>query len=162
MIEAIRTPSPSRERIPKLTRRALLYWLLMAVVIVANGFVGALAVSSRFGEYPNHVYKSVVAILIVLLASHRMARTLESRAAAWFVGLLWCGLTVMFEFVIGHYVFGNSWPRLVADYRLWEGRLWSLVLLAEVAGPPLMFALLPQGALRGWRRRMEQWKKYVF
>jgi hypothetical protein len=45
------------------------------------------------------------------------------------------GLTVLFEFVFGHYVLGNSWDVLLADYRIWQGRLWSLVLISEAIAP---------------------------
>ncbi|MGQ9625254.1 MAG: hypothetical protein ACUVT9_07815 [Candidatus Bathycorpusculaceae bacterium] len=41
----------------------------------------------------------------------------------------------MFEFIAGHYVFGNSWEKLLADYNLLEGRLWSLVLLTILIAP---------------------------
>jgi len=47
-------------------------------------------------------------------------------------------MTVTFEFITGHYVFGNSWESLFKDYRIWKGRLWSLVLLSDLAAPLLM------------------------
>lgn len=51
----------------------------------------------------------------------------DSRAL--FMGTIWLGLTIAFEFVAGHYVFGNPWEKLLVDYNLLEGRIWSLVLL---------------------------------
>lgn len=51
------------------------------------------------------------------------------------VGTVWVALTVAFEFLAGHYVFGNSWERLLADYNMVRGRLWILVLLANLFAP---------------------------
>jgi hypothetical protein len=137
----------------------------MAVAVVANGVFGGLVLAPRIGEYPNHVYKSLVAIGIALLASYWIARTIRNDrpcAIAWRVGLLWLGLTVCFEFVTGHYLFGNSWARLCADYRFWEGRLWSLVLLAQLTGPPMMLALRKRGTWEGLKRRRNQWKGLIY
>jgi hypothetical protein len=55
------------------------------------------------------------------------------------VGLIWLVMTVAFEFVFGHYVAGHSWERLLYDYDLPAGRLWSLVLawIALARGHPI-------------------------
>ena len=47
-------------------------------------------------------------------------------------GIMWVALTVAFEFLAGHYVFGNSWKRLTADYNVFRGRIWILVLLTAL------------------------------
>ena len=120
---------------------ALLLWLALAVLISASGFVGTLVVAPRVGEYPAHVYKTIVAIALVLLASHLYVR-LTSRhgwsRAAWRAGLVWLTATVAFEFLAGHYLFGNPWEKLFADYLIWQGRLWVLLLIALLLGPPFM------------------------
>ena len=54
---------------------------------------------------------------------------------ALLVGIVWVALTVAFEFLAGHYVFGNSWERLIADYNVFRGRIWILVLLANLFAP---------------------------
>ena len=48
-------------------------------------------------------------------------------------------LTVAFEFLAGHYVFGNSWERLIADYDVFRGRIWILVLLMNLLAPLWVF-----------------------
>lgn len=90
------------------------------------------------------MYKSGIAIVLILVLSNRIVRSLGPRMTpgdAWVIGLLWLSMTVAFEFGAGHYLFRAPWQRLVADYRFWEGRLWTFVLLAELAGPALMAAL---------------------
>jgi hypothetical protein len=48
---------------------------------------------------------------------------------------------VLFEFGFGHYIAGHPWEKLVADYDVLEGRVWSLVLLAESLSPWLVYRL---------------------
>ena len=43
--------------------------------------------------------------------------------------------TIMFEFLFGHYVMGHSWDSLWADYHIFQGRLWPLVLMVTLFGP---------------------------
>lgn len=40
-----------------------------------------------------------------------------------------------FEFLAEHYVFGNSWERLIGDYNVFRGRIWILVLLMNLFAP---------------------------
>jgi hypothetical protein len=51
-----------------------------------------------------------------------------SAKEAWIIGACWLLMTIAFEFGFGHYVAGHSWSRLIADYNLLEGRVWSLFL----------------------------------
>ena len=46
------------------------------------------------------------------------------------MGVIWLVLTIASEFLFGHYIARHSWTRLLADYDLSSGRLWSLVLIA--------------------------------
>jgi hypothetical protein len=48
---------------------------------------------------------------------------------------MWVILTVVFEFLAGHYLFENSWDRLIADYNMVRGRVWVLVLFASFFAP---------------------------
>jgi len=60
-----------------------------------------------------------------------------SDSQALFMGITWVILTIGFEFIAGHYAFGNSWEKLLADYNILNGRIWSLVLLIEFIAPLL-------------------------
>ena len=47
-------------------------------------------------------------------------------------------LTVLFELLFGHYVDHKSWAELAANYALWNGRLWPIVL-AVLAFTPFVW-----------------------
>ena len=67
-----------------------------------------------------------------------------STADAWAVGAMWLAMTLAFEFVAGHYVFHTPWTTLLADYNIFTGRLWILVLDRHASQPPC--ARLPRWA----------------
>jgi len=123
---------------------ALILWLIAVAVAMGNSYVGNIYIGARLGEYGGHVYKTVVLVVVIFVLAWLYAR--RTQGAEWFsaalgVGLLWLGLTIAFEFIFGHYVIGHSWDKLLADYRIWQGRLWALVLISELVSPMIM----------GWR-----------
>jgi hypothetical protein len=58
------------------------------------------------------------------------------------LGLMWVGLTILFEFGFGHYVMGHPWSRLWHDYDVREGRVWSLMLVSVGIWPLLIQTLI--------------------
>jgi hypothetical protein len=125
--------------------RALAVWLILVVLAILNGSIRNLVVTPRVGEHAGHLISTVTlsaAILVVAwLAIGWIGPT--DRQAAIAVGLFWLALTVLFEFGAGHYVFGNSWARLLADYNVLAGRVWVVVLLVTVLAP--VWALSQRG-----------------
>ncbi|OPX22428.1 MAG: hypothetical protein B1H03_04410 [Planctomycetales bacterium 4484_113] len=120
---------------------ALVLWFAAVVIAIGNGFVGNLVVAPRLGQYSGHVYKSLVMIAVVFVLAWIYAS--QTQGTAWLAaavgaGLLWFFLTIGFEFICGHFIFGHSWEALFADYRIWQGRLWLLVLLSDLVAPPIM------------------------
>ena len=63
----------------------------------------------------------------------------HSASQAIYTGLVWLAMTVAFEFLAGHYLFGNSWEKLFRDYDLRKGRLWGLFLLWLTVLPYLLY-----------------------
>jgi hypothetical protein len=51
------------------------------------------------------------------------------------VGIFWVFITIIFEFVFGHYVMGHHWQKLFADYNIFNGRLWTLVVINNIVAP---------------------------
>ncbi len=58
------------------------------------------------------------------------------------IGILWTVMTVCFEFGFFHFVAAVPWEKLLADYNILAGRLWLLVLLTTLFGPPTIGAIL--------------------
>ena len=125
--------------------RAIAVWALLAVVAVANGAAREFLIAPGLGAQTGHVVSTIIlcaAIVIVALLSIRWIGPRGRRGALW-VGGTWLALTLVFEFLAGHYVLGNSWEKLFADYNLLRGRVWILVLIATLFAPAWAY---------GWKR----------
>lgn len=117
--------------------RAMLVWLLLCAVAVANGTVRQFLLVPAVGPYAGHVLSSVSLSLLILLVAWLSIRWIGPATVqqAWLVGVLWLSATVAFEFLAGHYLFRNPWAKLLADYDVRQGRVWVLVLVATLLAP---------------------------
>lgn len=112
----------------------------MVVIGIANGSLRQFGYGKYMDELTAHQISSVTGVFFfgvyIWLLSLRWPLASSRQALA--VGAIWLGLTTAFEFLFGHYAAGHSWEKLLYDYNVLEGRLWSLVLLAVAAGPCLV------------------------
>ena len=118
-------------------RRALLVWVLLVGLAILNGAARETVLSPRLGPAVGHLASSVLLAGLIALTAWLSILWIAPGTArrAWAVGALWLSLTVAFEFLAGHYVFGHPWPRLLADYDILQGRVWLLVLVATLVTP---------------------------
>jgi len=122
---------------PKL---ALLFWFVMVLIAIANGLFGQFVLEKVIGDYATHLYKTFFIIAVIFVFSYYYVRMTEGNSPLWYIpalaaGVQWLLSSLTFEFLIGHYVFRLQWEKLVADNRIWEGRIWSLVFVTEVVAP---------------------------
>jgi hypothetical protein len=118
--------------------KAVLAWLVLLVLMFANGTLRVLVLQPRLGEETARQVASLTGLAIVLVASAAFVRFVPEGATGrqWLgVGLLWLALTLAFEFLFGHFVSGMSWAALLEDYDVRRGRLWVLVLFGTLLGP---------------------------
>lgn len=127
--------------------RYLFVWLLLAIVAIANGIVRQATYGNIIPELAAHQVSTITAIAatgaLVWLVNRRWA--IRSAAEAATIGLAWLFLTVLFEFGFGHYVAGHDWNRLLADYNIFNGRIWSLFLVWIAVVPYLVFSMTERG-----------------
>lgn len=126
--------------------RAISVWSILMLAAILNGFVRDTVITPRFGEPVGHVASTITLCAVILLVARLTIRWLGPRSSgeAWCLGLTWLLLTLAFEFLAGHYVFGQSWQRLLADYDLSRGRLWPLVLISTFVAPVVAVRLRGQ------------------
>jgi hypothetical protein len=114
-------------------------WLGGALIGVANGVVRETTFGKRAGETAAHQISVLTAIAAFAGYFSMLQRRWPIRDAdeALKVGSVWLGLTVGFEFGFGRLVARKPWNELLADYNLFRGRLWPLVLMWLAAGPEI-------------------------
>ena len=132
----------------RMIAKYLLVWFLLAIIAVANGIVRQATYSKSVSDLAAHQISTVTAILATGAAVWFVHRswTIESSSQAWTIGLLWLLMTATFEFGFGHYIAGHSWARLLADYNVLNGRVWSLFLVWIAIMPYVFFRLAARAA----------------
>ena len=117
--------------------RALVVWCLLLVIAILNGALRVAWLIPRLGDTWGHVVSTAsLSAAIVLLAVCTIGwMRPRTWGETWTVGAFWLGLTIAFEFLAGHYLFGRPWDALLADYNLSQGRIWIVVLVATAIAP---------------------------
>lgn len=120
---------------------ALIVWVLFVLLAVINGLVRNEYYPSEFSELLKHQISSILYILVLLLVMYFFFNgfgAVYNKKDLWVIGAIWVFMTVIFEFLFGHYVMGHEMSFLYADYNIFNGRLWSLVLIFTFIGPRLV------------------------
>lgn len=117
--------------------RALVVWLCLMAVAFANGALRELILSPRLGGKIGHVLSTMILCTAIVLIAWISVPWIGPRTAveAWKIGGVWLVLTLAFEFLAGHFLFGNSWTKLLADYNVAKGRIWVLVPIITLLAP---------------------------
>ncbi len=133
--------------------RAVLTWVLMIPVAIANGIFRETVIRPITGELPAHqisVVTGSLGFLGVTWLAFRHHAVQENDRTLLGVGLAWLAGTIAFEFGFGHFLDGKTWTELFQDYNVFQGRLWPVVLLVIFAAPLAVKRI----ALRVGDRRM--------
>jgi hypothetical protein len=112
-------------------------WCLLLVLAVLNGGVRDVWLTPRLGDPVGRAISTLLLCALILLTIWLTVGWIRptTRGAALGIGVLWTGLTLAFEFGVGHYGFGKPWAELLADYDVSRGRIWIAVLVVTLVGP---------------------------
>ena len=123
--------------------RFFLAWLLAIPIAIVNGAIREFGYRRFLAELPAHQLSAVSFILFFGLYVWLISQWLKMGSAreALRIGILWLILTIMFEFVFGHFVMGHAWKILLHDYDIVAGRVWILVLIWIAVAPLAVFHL---------------------
>ncbi|SYZ72110.1 conserved membrane hypothetical protein [Candidatus Zixiibacteriota bacterium] len=122
----------------KIYIHALGIWFIFLIFAIFNGIIRNIFLEPILGGYPAHLISVGALAGFVLIVTYIFIKHSRLRIPAvdlYLIGLLWALITALFEFGFGHYVMGNSWDSLIADYDIARGRLWVLILLCELLAP---------------------------
>jgi len=125
----------------KVIRIYSLAWVGLVILAILNGTLRVEGYGPFMSELMAHQLSTAIALLLFTLYFWILARyyPLLSSKQAWTIGILWLAMTILFEFLFGHYVVGHPWSKLMADYNIFSGRLWILVLIWTTIGPWVFF-----------------------
>ena len=118
-------------------------WLGMVILAILNGAIREKAYGQFMRELSAHQLSSFTGLVLfgvyiwVLTGLFRI----ESSRQALLIGGMWLIMTVVFEFIFGHFVMGHPWNKFFNDYNIPEGRVWSLVLIWTAVAPYLFYRM---------------------
>jgi hypothetical protein len=117
--------------------KSLGIWFLLTIsaIIVATFRVEVLL--PPFGEQTAHQLGTILFLIVQFVIIFFFIKKMKVKETKTLlgIGLFWLVITIIFEFIFGHYVMGHPWQKLFADYNLLNGRLWILVLINNIAAP---------------------------
>lgn len=128
----------------------LLIWFAICVLAVINGGFREAVLRTRLGDRAADLTSPLILSTAILVGTWNTLSWIgpENLGQAWLLGGMWLALTLGFEFLAGHYLFGNPWEKVVGDYRVWRGRMWPMVPAILVFAPALAFVgMQPEHAL---------------
>lgn len=118
-------------------------WIVLPIIGIANGIIRQIGYGKLMRELLAHQISTVTGIILFGLYAWALSLRwkIQSSWEAISIGLIWLILTIVFEFLFGHYVVKHPWSRLLHDYNILEGRLWVLVLIWITIAPYVFFKL---------------------
>ncbi|WP_250432483.1 hypothetical protein [Hanstruepera flava] len=121
----------------------VLAWFPMVIVAIANGLFREKILTNYFKELQAHQVSTLSFILLMGVYVWGLFKLLQpiSLTQTIYIGVLWLILTIVFEFLFGHFVAGHSWDRLLQDYNIFKGRLWLLALIWVTICPYIIYKI---------------------
>jgi hypothetical protein len=122
--------------------RAFLSWFLLLAAALLNGALRQLAFPSTLSDFAaRQVSAGMGAVLFGVVIWFVLRRwPLSTARNTWATGALWVALSVLFEIglVRGS---GRPWSEVAAQYAVWNGSLWPLLLAWVLTAPAALSAL---------------------
>lgn len=119
----------------------ILTWLLFLPIAIFNGVIRETTYKKVVGDPAAHQISTLLAAVAFL----SMVYLLRGKDFVdldflnlFLIGSGWMVMTVLFEFGFGHFIDKLSWEKLLSDYNILKGRVWSLFLITELITPLLV------------------------
>jgi hypothetical protein len=115
-----------------LIARSSLIWLGFFVLAIINGAIREAGIKRIIDEPWAHHISAFTAIILFGLYAWLMRHLLAigTTGEAMLIGIYWFVLTVLTEtFIVGRWMGKHSWSEILANYDIFHGNLWPLVLI---------------------------------
>jgi len=118
-------------------------WIPGIPIAIINAFFRNTVYLQYMSELRAHQLSTMSFILFYGIYVWFILKWLKMSSAqqALQLGLIWLVLTVIFEFLFGHYVMGNPWASLLHDYNIFAGRIWVIVLIWIAISPGIIYKI---------------------
>ncbi len=112
-------------------------WLVIVLAAILNGTLREKILVPMIGSsmaLPLSGISLAVLVFFVSLTFVPFIAASETKAYV-IIGLFWLFLTLLFEFIFGHFVAGKSWQDIAQVFNVKKGDLFLLVLVVTAISP---------------------------
>lgn len=112
-------------------------WFAFAILAILNGALREKLITPFTGKQLGDAISTIILAIVILLVTAMFIPeiTVDSEQTLWLIGVTWVIGTIAFEFLFGHYIVKRSWEELLANYNIFKGKIWILVLIVELMAP---------------------------
>jgi len=119
-----------------------LLWLPMPLIAIINATVREIFFTMRFDEKTAHQYSTITILILLAIYIYFVFNkwSPESFLQSVGIGIMWCILTVAFEFGLG-LANNQTTTEIMQAYDLTGGNLWALVPLFLLISPTMFYLI---------------------
>ncbi len=134
------------ERLTHVLVRGFFVWLLIIFAETLHGTVRTLLIEPFIGGFRARQVSVLIGSAIIVFITFLFVRWLKGNYTYQFilVGVMWVGLTVGFEIVLGRFIMDLSWERICSDYGVASGGLMIFGLIVMLIAPVAMAKLVDE------------------
>lgn len=117
--------------------KSLGIWVFLAFSAIVVAIFRIRVLLPPLGEQTAHQLGTALYLIVQFIIIYIFIKNIKVKKFKTLlgIGIFWVVITIIFEFVFGHYVLGHSWQKLFTDYNIFNGRLWILVLINNIVAP---------------------------
>jgi len=124
----------------RIVLKASVVWFVIALLAIANGIFRETVLVSLLGQNIALPVSGILLSFIVFIITYLFFPFFgKNKTMTYFlVGLQWVLMTLLFEFLFGHYVVGRSWSDILKVFDIMKGNLFIIVLIVILFSPLLI------------------------
>lgn len=115
-------------------------WFVIAILAVINGIFRESILLPAVGQGIALPVSGIILSIIIFMVTYVTLQLIGNidYSTCIFIGVQWLSMTLVFEFLFGHYVAGKPWSDLFQVFNIMQGDLFIIVLLVTLVSPLLV------------------------
>jgi len=117
------------------------FWAVLWLVYMVTNFFSGFVLASYLGKFGAQIFGNMVIIpfyFYMAIAYLRYIKKFELRSFRWFTGTVWVLMSMIMDYIAWRMLFNYPHSHLIDQYKIWQGSLYPLQLLALFVAVPIM------------------------
>ncbi len=128
-------------------RPIILFWFCLLILALLNATIREVGYKPLLEPYIGlwaHQLSSLSGIILFFAAIYLFLRRQQRSYTVqelWMMGLVWTGMTLVFELLMNIGLRHLTWSEVARTYYFWQGETWIFVLLSLLVSPIVAYRL---------------------